>query len=244
MRRQPMVFLFLVVALLTLGTAGCGKKERPESSQPQSPQPAAAAEAPQKSPVKSPNAGVDRSGWPAVVAFGDSLTAGLGVPAEQNYPSQLQAELDEQGYKYRVVNAGISGDLSAGGLSRVAQVLEHKPRVVILELGANDGLQGKSPEQLKANLSGIIQRLQAAKVTVVLTGMMAPPNYGPEYTQKFQQVYMDLAEEYKIPFVPFFLQGVGGVPELNLADGIHPTAEGYSIVVQNLLSVLEPVLQK
>ncbi|MFZ5815234.1 MAG: arylesterase [Bacillota bacterium] len=241
MRRHPMyLVILLVAALLMLGTAGCGRRQKPDNTARQ-PAPAQAEKA---STVKTPDPSIDRTGWPVIVAFGDSLTAGLGVPAEQNYPSQLQAELDERGYRYRVVNAGISGDLSAGGLNRVGSVLEHNPEIVILELGANDGLQGKSTAQLKENLAGIIRRLQQEQVTVVLAGMHAPPNYGPEYTQAFHQVYVDLAKEYSLPFIPFMLANVGGIPELNLADGIHPTPEGYQIVVQTVLQTLEPLLKK
>ena len=242
-RRHPISTILLVVLILALGTVGCAKKPKPEAEAKQA-DPAPAAEQ-QRSTIKSPDPSIDRTGWPVIVAFGDSLTAGLGVPMEQNYPSQLQAELDERGYRYHVVNAGISGDTTAGGLNRVESVLEHNPAIVILELGANDGLQGKSTEQMEENLAQIIERLQKADVQVVLAGMHAPPNYGPEYTQSFHKVFEDLAKRYQLPFIPFILDQVGGVPELNLADGIHPTAEGYTIVVnRNLLPVLETVLKK
>jgi acyl-CoA thioesterase-1 len=242
MRRHPILIL-LVVALLALGTAGCLRRQNPDSAAKPSPQPVPSPVA-SRPAVKTPDPTIDRTGWPVIVAFGDSLTAGLGVPAEQNYPSQLQAELDARGYKYRVVNAGISGDLSLGGLNRVDKVLEHNPQIVILELGANDGLQGKPVEAMKRNLGQIVQRLKQANVTVVLAGMHAPPNYGPEYTQKFHQAFVDLAAEHQLPFIPFLLDGVGGLPDLNLADGIHPTAQGYTIVVKNVMKVLEPLLKK
>ncbi|MFZ5827235.1 MAG: arylesterase [Bacillota bacterium] len=243
MRRHPISTILLVVLILALGTAGCAKKPKPETEAKQA-TPAPAAQQ-QRSRIKSPDPTIDRTGWPVIVAFGDSLTAGLGVPLEQNYPSQLQAELDERGYKYHVVNAGISGDTTAGGLNRVESVLQHNPAIVILELGANDGLQGKSTEQMEQNLAQIIERLQKTGAQVVLAGMHAPPNYGPEYTQSFYKVFEELARRYQLPFIPFILDQVGGVPELNLADGIHPTAEGYTIVVnRNLLPVLETVLKK
>lgn len=246
MRRHSVIIL-LVVVLLALGTAGCAKRQNPDTAAKQAPQ-AAPAPAPatlaSRPAVKSPDPQVDRSGWPVIVAFGDSLTAGLGVPGDQNYPSQLQAELDQRGFKYRVVNAGISGDLTLGGLNRVEKVLEHDPQIVILELGANDGLQGKDVDEMKANLGQIVQRLKQANVSVVLAGMQAPPNYGPEYTQKFHQAFVDLAAEQQLPLIPFFLEGVGGLPDLNLADGIHPTPQGYTIVVKNVLTVLEPLLAK
>lgn len=187
----------------------------------------------------------DRSGWPVIVAFGDSLTFGLGVPYEKNYPSVLQTELDKLGYRYRVVNAGISGDTTAGGLARVETVLTHKPKVVILELGANDGLRGQPVDKMKANLAAMIERFQKAGVTVVLAGIQIPPNYGPDYTREFKQAFFDLAESYKVPFIPFILEGVAADPKLNQPDGIHPTAEGYPIILRkNILPVLLPLLQK
>lgn len=193
--------------------------------------------------VLTPDPQVDRSGWPVIVAFGDSLTAGLGVDPDRNYPSQLQALLDERGYRYRVVNAGVSGELTAGGLSRVDQVLEHRPAVVILELGANDGMQARPVAEVRENLAGIIARLQEEGVAVLLAGMRAPPNHGPEYEAAFAQVYPDLAAEFGVPLIPFFLEGVAGSPYLNQRDGIHPTAQGYAIVVRTVLSALEPLLQ-
>ena len=180
---------------------------------------------------------------PSIVAFGDSLTAGLGVGREDAYHAQLQRRLKELNYQYRVINAGASGDTSAGGLRRVPWVLKSKPAVVILELGANDGLRGLSIEQTTKNLTLIIQQLQEAKVSVVLAGMKLPPNYGQDYTRGFESIYPALAKQYHLPFIPFFLEGVAASPTLNQADGIHPTKEGYRIVVEQVLKVLKPVLQ-
>lgn len=193
--------------------------------------------------VLTPDPERDRSDWPVIVAFGDSLTAGLGVEPDRNYPSQLQALLDQAGYRYRVVNAGISGELTAGGLLRVETVLEHQPQIIILELGANDGMQAVPVAEVRANLAGIIEHVQAAGAQAVLAGMMAPPNYGEEYQQAFAQIYPDLAAAYDLPLIPFFLEGVAGSPYLNQRDGIHPTPEGYAIVVRNVLATLEPLLQ-
>lgn len=193
--------------------------------------------------VLSPDPTLDRTGWPVIVAFGDSLTAGLGVDPDQNYPSQLQAVLDELGYRYRVVNAGVSGELTAGGLARVEAVLEHEPEIVILELGANDGMQARPVAEVRENLAAIIARLQEAGATVVLAGMRAPPNHGPEYEAAFARIYTDLADEYGLPLIPFFLEGVAGSPYLNQRDGIHPTAQGYALVVRTVLPVLEPLLR-
>ncbi len=181
---------------------------------------------------------------PSLVAFGDSLTAGLGVGRDDAYPAQLQRRLEELGYQYRVINAGASGDTSAGGLRRIPWVLKSKPEVVILELGANDGLRGLSLEQTTQNLTSIIQQLQEADVTVVLAGMKIPPNYGQDYTRGFESIYPALAKQHHLSLIPFFLEGVAASPALNQADGIHPTKEGYRIVAEQVLKVLKPLLRR
>ena len=179
---------------------------------------------------------------PRIVAFGDSLTAGLGVSRDQAYPAQLQRRLDELDYRYRVINAGVSGETTAGGLRRVPWVLGSKPDVVILELGGNDGLRGLSLEQTKRNLSRIIEQLRQAGTTIVLAGMKLPPNYGQDYIRGFEAIYPDLAKHYDLALIPFLLEGVAASPALNQADGIHPTGEGYRIVVEQVLKALAPVL--
>lgn len=181
---------------------------------------------------------------PRIVAFGDSLTAGLGVQADESYPAQLQRRLDDLNYPYRVINAGVSGDTTAGGLRRVSWILNNKPELVILELGANDGLRGLDVEQAKNNLRQIVERLRDGGATVVLAGMKLPPNYGEEYTTRFEAIYPALARDYHLPLIPFFLEGVGGASSLNQADGIHPTKEGYEIIVEEVLKVLKPVMSK
>lgn len=181
---------------------------------------------------------------PRIVAFGDSLTSGLGVQTGESYPAQLQRRLDDLKYSYRVINAGVSGDTTAGGLRRVPWILNNKPELVILELGANDGLRGLDVDQTKNNLRQIVERLRAAGTTVVLAGMKLPPNYGRDYTTRFEAIYPALAQEYRLPLIPFFLEGVGGASSLNQADGIHPTKEGYEIIVGQVLKVLKPVLRK
>ncbi|MCA9473155.1 MAG: arylesterase [Nitrospira sp.] len=180
---------------------------------------------------------------PRIVALGDSLTAGLGVPAQESYPFRLQKLLDASGYHYQVVNAGVSGDTTAGGLSRLEWVLKNQPRIVILELGANDGLRGQPIKNIHENLRKILQRLKDADVKVLLTGMKIPPNYGLEYTTQFANVYTQLATEFDVPFLPFFLEDVAAHRSLNQADGIHPTGEGYGIIVQNVLRALKPLLK-
>jgi acyl-CoA thioesterase-1 len=179
---------------------------------------------------------------PRIVAFGDSLTAGLGVPAEDAYPAQLQHRLDEQGIRYRVINAGVSGETTAGGLRRVEWVLKSRPHVVLLELGANDGLRGLNLEQTKSNLERIIQRCQEASVTVILAGMKLPPNYGADYTKGFEAIYPAIAKQYGLTLIPFFLDGVAGSAALNQADGIHPTREGYRIIADKVLEQIKPLL--
>ena len=181
---------------------------------------------------------------PRIVAFGNSLTAGLGVPPDQSYPAHLQRTLDAAGYAYRVVNAGVSGDTTAGGIRRVSWVLNSKPAIVILELGGNDGLRGLSLHETKANLERIIQQLQQASVTVVLAGMKLPPNYGQDYTAGFEALYQALAKQYHLTLIPFFLDGVAGSSSLNQADGIHPTGEGYRLIVEKVFPALEPLLER
>lgn len=181
---------------------------------------------------------------PRIVAFGDSLTAGLGVQADESYPAQLQRRLDSLGYHYRVINAGVSGDTTAGGLRRVSWILHNKPELVILELGANDGLRGLQVDHTQSNLRQIIRQLQAAGTTVILAGMKLPPNYGLDYTARFEAMYQKLAQEHQLLLIPFFLEGVGGSSSLNQADGIHPTKEGYKLIVEEVLKVLRPVLNE
>ncbi len=178
-----------------------------------------------------------------VVALGDSLTAGLGVAADEAFPARLQARLRAEGYDYRVVNAGVSGDTTAGGLRRVDWALRAHPDVVIVALGANDGLRGQSPPAIRANLEEIVARLQAAGVRVLLVGMRLPPNYGAEYTKEFEAVFPAVARRAKITLMPFLLDGVAADPRLNQADGIHPTAAGQQMIADRLWPYLRPLLR-
>jgi len=181
---------------------------------------------------------------PQIVAFGDSLTAGLGVSANDAYPAQLQRRLDALGFRYRVINAGVSGETTAGGLRRVPWVLKNKPEIVILELGANDGLRGMRLEETKANLEQIIQHVQRSGARIILAGMKLPPNYGKDYIAGFERIFPELADQYHLPLIPFFLEGVAASGTLNQADGIHPTAEGYERVVEGVFQKLRPLLRK
>lgn len=180
---------------------------------------------------------------PIIVAFGDSLTAGLGMGADEAYPAQLQRRLDAQGFRYRVINAGVSGETTAGGLRRVPWILKSQPAIVILELGANDGLRGLRLEETKANLEQMIQHIQRSGAKIVLAGMTLPPNYGKDYIDGFERIYPELAKRYHLPLIPFFLEGVAGSRELNQADGIHPTAAGYERVVDGVVQKLRPLLK-
>lgn len=180
---------------------------------------------------------------PRIVFLGDSLTAGYGLAKEQSVPALIQKRIDEEGYDYEVVNHGVSGDTSAGGVSRLEWALSGDVRVLVLELGANDGLRGVPVESMKANLANIIEGAKKRGVRVLLTGMEAPPNHGPIYTAEFRKVFSDLAREHDVALVPFYLEGVAGIPALNIADGIHPNAEGTVIVERTIWRGLEPLLE-
>jgi acyl-CoA thioesterase-1 len=179
-----------------------------------------------------------------IVAFGDSLTSGLGVPADQTYPALLGERLRREGYAYKVVNAGVSGDTTAGGLRRVDWALRLKPEIVILELGVNDALRGQHLASVRANLEQLVTSFQAAGARVLVAGMRLPPNYGTPYAEDFYRLFSEVARVRNAPYLPFFLEGVGAISRLNQADGIHPTAEGYAIVVEHLWPFLVPLLRR
>jgi acyl-CoA thioesterase-1 len=181
---------------------------------------------------------------PVIVALGDSLTAGLGLLPDEAYPALLEQRLRREGYAYRVVNAGVSGDTTAGGLRRVDWVLRARPAIAIVALGANDGLRHQSVAAMRDNLTAIVQRLRAAGASVLLAGMRVPPNYGDDYGRTFSAVFADVARATGVPLVPFLLDGVAGEPGLNQADGLHPTAEGQRIVADRLWPYLKPLLRR
>jgi acyl-CoA thioesterase-1 len=181
---------------------------------------------------------------PLVVTLGDSLTAGLGVGVDEAYPALLEARLRREGFHYPVVKAGVSGDTSAGGVRRIDWVLRLSPAVVIVALGANDGLRGQPPEALRDNLIRIVERARAGGARVLLAGMRVPPNYGDEYARAFTAVYPAVAEATGVPLAPFLLEGVAGNPRLNQPDGIHPNAEGQRRVADRLWPYLKPLLDK
>jgi acyl-CoA thioesterase-1 len=179
---------------------------------------------------------------PRIVFLGDSLTAGYGLEKSQAVPALIQEELTAAGYVYEVVNAGVSGDTSAGGLSRLDWALDGDVRILVIELGANDGLRGLPTDNMQRNLAEIIRRAHAREIAVVLTGMEAPPNYGAAYTTAYRKVFADLARTHDVTFVPFYLEGVAGIARLNIADGIHPNAEGARIVARTVWRALQPLL--
>src|SRR5262252_4623131 len=227
-----------VAAALAVMLAACSTRsdDREATRAPSTPVPAAAAAS--SAPAKAP-----ASSRPRIAVLGDSLTAGLGVAKTAAYPSLLQERIDAAGLNYEVVNAGVSGDTSAGGLARLDWALDGDVRILVLALGGNDGLRGLPADELQANLAQIIERAQARGITVILAGMEAPPNYGRDYIVSFHKVYPALAAKYRVALVPFLLQGVAGDEALNQRDGIHPTAAGARIVADNVWAVLKPIAE-
>jgi len=177
-----------------------------------------------------------------ILVLGDSLSAGYGLPAAEAFPAQLEQALRQSGQAVRVINAGVSGDTTAGGLARLDWALAERPQLVIVQLGANDALRGLDPEQARANLDAILTRLQREGAQVLLAGMRAPRNLGPAYYTKFDRIYGDLARKHRVALDPFFLEGVALRPELNQSDGLHPNAEGVAVVVRRLLPQVRALL--
>ncbi|HEU4602996.1 MAG TPA: arylesterase [Steroidobacteraceae bacterium] len=182
---------------------------------------------------------------PAILVMGDSLSAGYGLKVESGWVALLQQRLAKEGYEYHVVNASVSGETTGGARTRFPRSLQlHRPQIVIIELGGNDGLRGLPIAQMKANLQAMIQAARDAQAKVLLLGMNIPPNYGPEYANQFHRVYVDLANQYQLPLVDFFLKDVALMPQLMQADGIHPTAEAQSRLLANVWPVLLTLLPK
>jgi acyl-CoA thioesterase-1 len=210
----------------------------------------AACDRPRETPAAAsagaPAGGKESSGaTPTVMFLGTSLTAGLGLDPAQAYPALLQAKIDSAGLRYRVINAGVSGETSAGALRRIGWLLRDPPAVLVIETGANDGLRAQSPDSLRANLQAIIDSAKAISPPprIVLIGMEALPNFGPLYARRFRRLYPELAEKNDLPLVPFMLEGVAGVDSLNQPDGIHPSAAGQRVVAGTIWKTLEPVLK-
>ena len=222
---KAVVLIALVLAI------GCSRA-------PETPPTAPAPHAPEAPKAPTPRRA------PRIVFLGDSLTAGLGLAADRSFPSLIEQKLKDKGLDYEVVNAGVSGDTSAGGVRRLEWSLDGDVRVLIVALGANDGLRGLSTTEMKKNLAAVLDRARQRKVAVILAGMEAPPNYGAEYTRDFRNVYAELAKEYQVRFIPFLLRGVAGEASLNQADGIHPNIRGAEIVADLVWKELEPVLRR
>ena len=231
MRRTLSTAVLFLAAVLPLITAcSPGGSDPAAASAPPAARPAPAA------PVATPRT------EPVVVFLGDSLTAGYGLEESQAYPVLVKASLEKSGHPVRVVNAGVSGDTTAGGLARLDWLLAQKPDVVVVGLGGNDGLRGLPLEQAEKNLREIVRRSKESGARVLLLGMLIPPNYGPEYTQGFAGMYPRIANELDVPLVPFLLEGVGGIARLNQEDGLHPTAEGQVKVAATVTPFLEDML--
>jgi acyl-CoA thioesterase-1 len=177
-----------------------------------------------------------------MVVLGDSLSAGLGLPASAAFPARLQKALETKGIKVDMINAGVSGDTASGGRDRLDWSVPEGTQAVILELGANDALRGTDPAVTRAALNDMLTRLKARKIAVLLCGMVAPPNYGSDYAARFNAIYPDLAKSFGVPLYPFFLEGVAADAKLNQADGLHPTAEGVDVIVKNILPSVEAFL--
>lgn len=216
--------------LLVLSLAGCSNESV------NAPAPAPEARQAPKAPAVAAK--------PRIVFLGDSLTAGLGLGSDQSYPALIGKRLKQRGYDYEIVNAGVSGDTSAGGLRRLDWSLEGDVRVLVVALGANDGLRGLPASEMKKNLATVLGRATTTGVTVILAGMEAPPNNGPDYTREFRAVYAELARDYGVRFIPFLLAGVAGDASLNQGDGIHPNARGAQVVADLVWAELEPALRR
>jgi acyl-CoA thioesterase-1 len=222
--------IWLVVALAFL--SACRQEESVSKPTAPAPQAAASGLAPAVADTR-----------PVIACFGDSITAGFGLDTAQSFPDILQHDLDGRGYTYRVANLGVSGDTTQDGVARLPLLLAEKPAIVLLELGANDGLRGLPVSVTRGNLEQIIVAAQKAGALVVLAGMTLPPNYGPEYIPKFEAVFRDLAAKYKLTLIPFLLEGVGGHASLMQKDGLHPNAAGALRVEETVRKAIEPYLK-
>ena len=228
LRQSTIILSFVIIAIFF---AGCGVStaEKQFVGDP-------------KKPLATPQTVSDK---PKIVAFGDSLTAGFGLTEKESYPYLLQEKLKKDGFNYEVINAGVSGDTSIGGLERIDWVLEQENvQILILELGANDLLRRMPVDRMKRNLAQMIEKAQAKNVKVLLCGMLAPPSVGAEYQRAYVKVFPDLADQYKVEFLPFLLENIALQKNLNQADGIHPNAEGARLMMENVYKELKPMLAK
>lgn len=225
----------MLLAVLVVSLAACGRRD--EQDQPAPPEPPRGQASVPQAPAPTDDS------RPVIAAFGDSLSAGFGVEPGKSYPDDLQRLLDAAGYHYRVANLGVSGDTTTDGVERLPSVLAIHPAIVILEFGGNDGLRGLPVTSAQKNLAIMIEALQKDKAQILLAGMTLPRNYGAEYIQAFEKMYLDVASRYKLARIPFLLEGVGGHPDLTQPDGIHPTAQGAEIVANTVMKYLRPLLR-
>ena len=229
--------------LLLVGLVGCGRPASDADSTRLAPPDRSAPDRRPAATGSTPGESKTADVRPRIVALGDSLTAGLGLDKDQAYPADLQRKIDAEGLNFEVVNAGVSGDTSAGGWSRLDWALDGNVKVLILALGANDGLRGLPVSEMERNLQGIIDAARTRRIKVLLAGMETPGNMGAEYRKAFHDVFPRLAKKNRdVAFLPFLLEAVAGKPELNQSDRIHPTAEGARIVADHLWPVLQPLL--
>lgn len=235
-----------VIAFACSAMVGCGRTAPPTPAGSPVPSAAAAPNRAAAPSAASPAAGTATTAeaGPRVVFLGDSLSAGYGLAEEDAFPAVVARRLAERGHPIHLVNAGVSGDTTAGGLARVDWVLRQKPAVLVVELGANDGLRGQPLAGIESNLRAIVERGKAAGARVLLTGMLIPPNYGKQYADGFAAIFPRLAQELDVPLVPFLLEGVAAEGQLNQADGIHPTAEGARRVAETVLPYVERLLPR
>lgn len=220
---QSMLSILVAISLI-----GCGSR----------------SEAPKPAPVATQAAEPAVDSRPVIACFGDSLSAGYGLEPGKSYPDVLQQLIDAAGYKYRVLNLGVSGDTTTDGVERLPGVLAVKPEIVVLEFGGNDGLRGLPVMSSEQNLRTMVETLDKAGIRVVLAGMSLPRNYGPEYIRSFEKVFIDVGTRYKLVRIPFLLEGVGGNPTLTQPDGMHPTAEGTKIMAATVLRFVQPLLRR
>lgn len=225
--RLPLMFCYFLALLLL----GCGEKASKKESE-------------ETSTIEETEATETTDSNKKILFFGDSLTAGYGLEVSQAFPALIQQRIDSLGLDYTVINAGLSGETTASGKNRLAWVLEDDIDIIIIELGANDGLRGVPLTETEQNLKSMVDTVQSKLpgAKIILAGMKIPPNMGPEYTSKFESIFPELADSEDIKLIPFLLENVAGIPELNQGDGIHPTVEGQKLVAQNVWEVLQPVL--
>lgn len=230
-------YFFILISAACISVYGCSEADRTTTLD---------TEEKANGTVEAPTGEEKAERTRTILFFGNSLTAGYGLEPDQAFPALIQQKIDSLNLPYKVINAGVSGETSAGGKSRINWLLKQPVDVFVLELGANDGLRGIDPDETYKNLQAIIQKVREKnpEAEIILAGMQMPPSMGQRYTAAFQKVYADLAKEENVALIPFLLEGVAGNPELNQGDGIHPTEEGQKILARNVWSVMEEILRK